>query len=173
GKHRFAVNKQPLDLTIVYKEGKLNYHLTGTDFYQEIKGSSLDSLQKYWSQDLVSENEIIYRGAYLAYKIFRNYGVDNLYNLTDEELDGIVKEETSKNYTEGYIKGVHDTDAFKILKVLAAKHNNLKLLRYSPFIRALAQFTWFNLPDESRNSLDAKIKASGNVLAVFPQSREF
>src|SRR5690606_9181788 len=46
GKHKFTVNKQPLDLTIIYKEGKLNYHLTGTDFYQEIKGSSLDSLQK-------------------------------------------------------------------------------------------------------------------------------
>ncbi|KOS07235.1 AAA family ATPase [Flavobacterium akiainvivens] len=173
GKHKFTVNKQPLDLTIVFKEGALNYHLTGTDFYQQIKGSSLDSLQKYWSQSLVSENDAIYRGAYLAYKIFKNYGAGNLYNLTDEALEAIVKEETSKNYTEGYVKGVHDADAFKILRVLVAKHNNLKLLQYAPATRALAQFAWFGLKEETRSSLNAKIKASGSVLAVFPQSGEF
>lgn len=173
GKHRFTVNKQPLDLTIVYREGVLNYHLTGTDFYQEIKGSSLDSLQKYWSQSLVSENELIYRGAYLAYKIFKNHGADNLYSLTDEALEGIVREETSKNYTEGYVKGVHDADAFKILKVLITRHNNLKLLQYAPATRALAQFAWFGLEGQIRAGLNAKIKASGSVLAVFPQSNEF
>mgnify|MGYP000935701575 CR=1 FL=1 len=173
GKHKFTVNKQPLDLTIIYKEGKLNYHLTGTDFYQEIKGSSLDSLQKYWVQDLVSENDTVYRGSYLAFKIFKKYGADNLYNMPDEELENIIKEETSKNYTEGYIKGVHDTDAFKILKVLVNKYSNLKLLRYSPSVRALAQFTWFSLAEEIRKQLNSKIKASGSVLSVFPQSNEF
>jgi hypothetical protein len=173
GKHRFAVNKQPLDLTIVYKEGKLNYHLTGTDFYQELSGSALDSLQKYWSQDLISENDTIYRGAYLAYKIFKTYGAARLYSLTDEELETIVKDETLKNYTEGYIKGVHDADAFKIVKVLITKHNDLKLLRYSPTVRAFAQFVWNSLPEEDRNAMNVKIKASGNVLAVFPESTEF
>src|SRR5690606_4214385 len=64
GNHRFAVNKQPLDLTIVYRNGRLNYHLTGTDFYQKLKSESLLSSQKYWNQELVSENENIYRGAY-------------------------------------------------------------------------------------------------------------
>lgn len=173
GKHKFAVNKQALDLTIVYKNGKLNYHLTGTDFYQEISRSSLSDLQKYWSQDLVSENDDIYRGAYLAYKIFQNQNASNLYKLTDEELDAIVKDETSKNYTEGYVKGVHDADAFKILKTLVSKHHNLKLLRFSPTTRAFAQFVWFGLDDDSRNNLNVKIKASGNVLAIFPNSREF
>ena len=173
GKHKFAVNKQPLDLTIVYRNGALNYHLTGTDFYQEIKDSSLDSLQNYWSQSLVSENEVIYRGAYLAYKIFKNYGGAYLYTLTNEALETIVKEETSKNYTEGYVKGVHDADTFKIIKVLVEKHNNLKLLQYTPATRAFAQFAWFSLEAERRKSLNAKIKASGSVLAVFPQSREF
>lgn len=173
GKHRFAVNKQPLDLTIVYKENKLSYHLTGTDFYQEIRGSSLDDLKKYWSQDLVSENDAIYRAAYLAYKIFTAYGAGYLSGLTGEQLEGIVKDETSKNYTEGYTKGVHDTDAFKILKVLITKHNSLKLLRYNPAVRAAAQFFWNNLPEDERSLLNSKIKASGSVLAVFPESTEF
>lgn len=173
GKHKFAVNRQPLDLTIVYKNGKLNYHLTGTDFYQELSGTSLESLQKYWSQDIVSENEEVYRGASLAYKIFRTYGADNLQNLTDEAIEAIVKEETSKNYTEGYVKGVHDADAYKILKVLVQKHSGLKLLRYSPSTRALAQFVWYSLPEEQQSLLNKKIKASGSVLAVFPESSEF
>jgi MoxR-like ATPase len=173
GKHRFAVNKQLLDLIIVYKENKLSYHLTGTDFYQEIKGSSLDDLKKYWSQDLVSENDAIYRAAYLAYKIFTAYGTGYLSGLTGEQLEGIVKDETSKNYTEGYIKGVHDTDAFKILKGLITKFNSLKLLRYSPAVRATAQFFWNNLAEEKRSLLNGKIKACGSVLSVFPLSTQF
>ncbi len=173
GKHKFAVNKQPLDLTIVYKDGKLNYHLTGTDFYQELKDNTLLASKKYWNQDLVSENEEIYRSAFLAYKIFSMHSPDSLYNLTDEDLQALVTEETSKNYTEGYVKGVHDADAFKILKVLVAKHNNLGLLRYNPAVRAFAQFFWNSMEEEVQSQLNKKIKASGSVLAIFPDSREF
>ncbi|MBE98797.1 DNA repair ATPase [Flavobacterium coralii] len=173
GKHKFAVNKQPLDLTIVYKDGSLQYHLTGTDFYQDIKDSTLLSSQKYWNQELVSENEHIYRSAFLAYKIFRNQNPQQLFEMEDSALQALVSEETSKNYTEGYVKGVHDADAFKILKVLAAKHHNLGLLRYAPATRALAQFFWYGMEDEARAKLNKKIKASGAVLSVFPNSREF
>lgn len=173
GKHKFAVNKQPLDLTIVYKNGTLNYHLTGTDFYQELKENNLEHSKKYWNQDMVSENEVIYRSAFLAYKIFRTHDANALYAMTDEALDGLIKEETSKNYTEGYVKGVHDADAFKIIKVLVSKHNNLKLLKYSPTVRAFAQFFWFTLPQEQQAVLNTKIKAAGNVMAVFPDSNEF
>ncbi|WP_417356156.1 DNA repair ATPase [Flavobacterium sp.] len=173
GNHRFAVNKQPLDLTIVYRNGRLNYHLTGTDFYQELKSESLLSSQKYWDQELVSENENIYRGAYLAYKIFRNYNPEELNDFTDEQLAKLVSDETSKNYTEGYVKGVHDADATKLLKVLVTKHHTLGLLRYSPVVRAYAQFFWYSLPEEQRNKLNSKIKAAGGVLSIFPNSTEF
>lgn len=173
GNHKFAVNKQPLDLTIVYKDGNLNYHLTGTDFYQELKSDTLLSSKKYWSQELVSENEKVYRAAFLAYKIFRNHTPEKLFGMTDEALETLVADETSKNYTEGYVKGVHDADAFKILKTLVAKHHNLGLLRYAPVTRAFAQFFWYGQEEESRNRLNGKIKASGGVLAIFPNSREF
>lgn len=173
GKHKFAVNKQPLDLTIVYKDGKLNYHLTGTDFYQELKDNALLASTKYWNQELVSENEEIYRSAFLAYKIFSMHSPGSLYNLTDEDLQALVTEETSKNYTEGYVKGVHDADAFKILKALVAKHNNLGLLRYNPAVRAFAQFFWNSMQEEVQGQLNKRIKASGSVLAIFPDSREF
>lgn len=173
GTHKFTVNKQPLDLTIVYRNGNLNYHLTGTDFYQELESETMLASKKYWSQELVSENNTIYRGAYLAYKIFRKNKPEELFNKEDEALKAIVAEEISKNYTEGYVKGVHDADAFKILKTLVAKHHNLGLLRYTPATRAIAQFFWYSLEDETRQVLNNKIKASGSVLAIFPNSKEF
>ena len=173
GKHRFAVNRQPLDLTIVYRDGNLNYHLTGTDFYQELKNETLLSSRKYWSQELVSENEQVYRSAFLAYKIFRHNDPETLFSMTDEELEALIADETSKNYTEGYVKGVNDADAFKLLKTLTEKHHSLGLLRYDPITRALAQFFWYSLQEEERAVLNKKIKASGGVLAIFPKSREF
>lgn len=172
GKHKFAVNKQALDLTIVYKDGSLKYHLTGTDFYQDLQNETLLLSRKYWNQDLVSENDKVYRSAYLAYKIFRAVPFEQLHLLSEEALLSVVNEETSKNYTEGYVKGVHDLDAFAILKTLIQKHNSLGLLRYSSEQRAFAQFFWHSLDKKEQSLLNDKIKASGEVATVFPNSRE-
>lgn len=173
GKHKFAVNKQALDLTIVFKEGKLNYHLTGTDFYQPLNSAVLDAGKKYWDQDLVSENDEIYRGSFLAFKIFKAQSIAALTAMTAERLGVLVAEETSKNYAEGYIKGVHDTDALLILKTLVEKHNALDMLRFDSQTRAFAQFFWHSLEEEKRNELNQKIKSAGEVLDIFPSSSAF
>ena len=173
GKHKFAVNKQNLDLTIVYKDGKLNYHLTGTDFYQPLKSDILNSGKKFWDQDLVSENDQIYRSSFLAYKIFKKYPVGDLTSMTPAQLQAVVVDETSKNYSEGYIKGVHDSDALLILKTLLEKHNALGMLRFDSRTRAFAQFFWQNLEDEKRLNLNQKIKSAGEVLETFPNSSQF
>ena len=172
GKHKFGVNKQPLDLTIVYKDDTLKYHLTGTDFYQTIEDKTLISSQKYWGQELISENQDVYRSSYLAYKLFINAS-ENLQNLSEEALLELVKNESSKNYSEGYIKGVHDEDAAKILKAIISKHYDLGLLRYEPATRALGQFFWNVLDNDTQTSWNQKIKASGEVLSVFPDSTEY
>ncbi|MEW7288938.1 DNA repair ATPase [Aquimarina sp. 2304DJ70-9] len=190
GKHKFGVNKQPLDLTIVYKDDTLAYHLTGTDFYQEINNEVLLQSQKYWDQELISENQEIYRSAYLAYKIFRQYHGEPVEAQTDlsnkkdfdkrsltmrseEQLLELVKSESSKNYAEGYIKGVHDVDAAKILKILATKDHDLGLLRFTPNTRAFAQYFWFSLDTEKQSYWNNTIKASGEVLDVFPDTSEY
>lgn len=173
GKHKFAVNRQALDLTIVFKEGKLNYHLTGTDFYQPLQNAVLDSGKKYWDQDLVSENEAIYRSSFLAYKIFKTHSISELSVMTTEKLQELVADETSKNYSEGYIKGVHDADALLILKTLLEKHNALGMLRFDSKTRAFAQFFWNNLEASKRESLNLKIKSAGEVLDIFPNSSQF
>ncbi|MHB0753893.1 DNA repair ATPase [Polaribacter sp. M15] len=170
GKHKFGVNKQVLDLTIVYKDKTLFYHLTGTDFYQEIENEVLLKSEKYWDQSFVSENENVYRSSYLAYRITQENNVEELYNLNDEEILNLVKSVASKSYTEGYTKGVHDLDAFKILKTFLVKENSLGLLKFQPKIRAFAQLFWHCLSEEKRTYYTDKIKASAEVLSFFPKS---
>lgn len=173
GKHKFAVNKQQLDLSIVFKDGALHYHLTGTDFYQPLVNDVLDSGKKYWNQDLISENEQVYRASFLAYKIFKNHATDQLLSMTTEQLQQLVTEETAKNYLEGYLKGVHDTDALLILKTFLEKHHTLGMLRFDSKTRAFAQFFWYNLDAEIRSNLNQKIKSAGEVLEIFPNSVQF
>ncbi|MGK0413754.1 MAG: hypothetical protein ACJA1B_001962, partial [Polaribacter sp.] len=170
GKHKFGVNKQVLDLTIVYKNKSLYYHLTGTDFYQEIDNEVLLKSEKYWNQSFVSENEEVYRAAYLAYRISQENSMEDLCNLNNEALLALIKSVASKSYTEGYTKGVHDLDAFKILKTFIEKETSLGLLRFSPKTRAFSQLFWRCLSEEKRIFYGDKIKASAAVLKVFPKS---
>lgn len=170
GKHKFGVNKQVLDLTIVYKDKSLSYHLTGTDFYQEIDNEVLLKSERYWNQPFVSENENVYRAAYLSYRITQENFIEDLYNLTDEALLILVKSVASKSYTEGYTKGVHDMDAFKILKTFIVKETSLGLLKFSPKIRAFSQLFWHCLSEDKRTFFSDKIKASAAVLKVFERS---
>ncbi|TVZ22330.1 ATPase family protein associated with various cellular activities (AAA) [Dokdonia sp. Hel_I_63] len=173
GKHKFGVNKQPLDLTIVLKDGALNYHLTGTDFYQELSNETLLASRHIWNQEFVSETSEVYRSAYLAYKLFNKLDKKTLLEAGDDALLAIVQEESRNDYAEGYVKGVHDVDASKILKVLVHKHNELGLLTYAPEIRAYAQYFWNSIEDSTKKTLDQTIKASGEVLQFFPDAKEY
>lgn len=173
GQHKFGVNKQVLDLTIVYKNDTLMYHLTGTDFYEEVSNPILLESRKYWNQELISENDTVYRAAYLAYKVFEKHGNDALLNKTKEELLTLVQTESSHLYSEGYIKGVHDVDASLVLHTLVHKHHELGILTYPPYIRAFAQYTWHSLDANKQQDLNKAIKTSGEVLKVFPNSNSY
>jgi len=168
GKHKFGVNKQTLDLTIVYREEALFYHLTGTDFYKEIKDANLAETKNLWDRELISESDTIYRGAYLAYSIYEEYGTEQLLTYNESKLKALVKEESSKRYTEGYVKGVHDVDAYHILTILKQKERDLGLLRFPSPIRAFAQFFWNCISKEEHTYYNTAIKASGEVLSAFP-----
>ena len=173
GKHKFGVNKQVLDLTIVYKDNKLFYHLTGTDFYEEVINETLLTSTKYWNQELVSENKTVYRSSYLAYKMFKNLSLQKLASASEAQLLKIIQEESSNLYAEGYVKGVHDIDASKILHVLIHKHQNLGLLTYNANVRAFAQYFWYSLTEEEQTKYNTAIKTSGEVLNYFPNSKEY
>ena len=173
GKHKFGVNKQPLDLTIVHHNQALQFHLTGTDFYQEFDNEEFAQSRALWNQEYVSETSSIYRASYLAFKLFNRFSENNLLPLSDEDLLKLVQEESRNDYSEGYIKGVHDVDAANILKTFVHKHHELGLLKYRPEIRGNAQYFWYSLTDDAKMELDITLKSAGEVLHYFPDSKEY
>jgi len=173
GKYKFGVNKQPLDLNIVTKNNALYFHLTGTDFYEKIENELLTASRHIWNQDLISENKEVYRSEYLAYKIQKKYGTKKLTQYNADALLLLVKKESGENYAEGYVKGVHDEDAYTLLDLLIKTETNLDLLKYKPSTRSNAQYFWQSLPLEEKTALNQQIKASGSVLEIFPESTEY
>jgi hypothetical protein len=85
-------------------------------------------------------------------------------------------------YAEGYVKGVHDADADKILATLLATHHAAGLLRYPPAARACgaAFWTWWKNAEPSaaegqpeaasspRLVMAAKLRAFGMMSELFP-----
>lgn len=150
-RHRFSVNTQEPDLTILPKENQLWLYLTGTDFREPIDNPQLADLQPYWSATLESESDSVYRAEYLAYSIIyaaskHQDGLD--YNIlksalsVPDKLDKIVRDFAAPRYKEGYEKGIHDHDAIAILKKLIPVGESADLLRYNPTARAIAAIFW-------------------------------
>ncbi|NOQ34978.1 MAG: AAA family ATPase, partial [Methylococcaceae bacterium] len=151
GKHRFSVNTQALDLTLINRQDSLVWHLIGTDFFEPIENEVLNDLQDYWEQALISETPQVYRAEYLAASVLYDseQGLNDL-NLTQlqqaNEQEGglleLVKQYATPRYQEGYEKGIHDVDACEILKPLLSIRDKVGLLRYTPENRALAMLLW-------------------------------
>ncbi|WP_373057577.1 DNA repair ATPase [Zunongwangia sp. H14] len=173
GNHKFGVNRQELDLSFVMKNGSLCYHLSGTDFYQELENEVLLNSRKYWNREFISENEEVYRAEYLAFRIYQKQEIIKLAKMDKQELLHLVREESSSNYSEGYIKGVHDEDAAGILEVLVQKRLELGILSFSSRVRAHGQYFWNSLEENVKSGYNNSIKASGQVLKYFPNTREY
>ena len=153
GKHRFSVNTQAVDLTIVPKEDELALHLSGTDYFDPIEDQRLVNLQAYWDQSLISETRHVYRAEYLAASMLQAAEVRtddlDLHKLnqakhSEEALLKLVKKFVSTRYQEGYEKGIHDHDAVKVLQTLLTIRDAAGLLRYPPKARAFALLFWVN-----------------------------
>ncbi len=157
-RHKFSVNTQELDLTLFPKEGVMNVHLTGTDFYEPIKNEDLDSLKAYWGLAVESETPQLYRAEYLAGSIIRaaqnqtdglTIEILNTALLDDNHLSKLVRDFATPRYKEGYEKGIHDHDATLLLKKLLPAIASADLLTFDPTSRALAQVFWASI--EQRN----------------------
>ncbi len=152
-RHKFSVNTQELDLTIIPRNEVLTLHITGTDYFEPLDSPELLALREYWEMALESESPHVYRAEYLAYLILQaaEANQDNL-DMTrlqaalhdDEALQTLIREFAAPRYREGYEKGIHDHDCALILKSLIPALQSADLLRYSPVSRALAQIFWAN-----------------------------
>ncbi len=203
GQHSFSVNQQPIELTTVVRNGCLNMHLTGTQFYQPLSDPSLDAACDLWEQPLPSESTDVYRGEYLAYCLFHElnawprrslHGPDSKTVSTESttalpvphaheylSLDASqqtewVRDQMQVRYNEGYVRGVHDRDAAKILTGLLAAQRSLGLLAYPPRLRSLSWFVWnHHVSQVDRSSIEQWIRSIAAVDRLIPnetQSRE-
>ncbi|MBC9718350.1 DNA repair ATPase [Streptomyces sp. TRM66268-LWL] len=139
GRHRFAVNTQPVDLTLVPHADGLAFALTGTDYRAPVADPAFADTRPFWDQTLVSETAGVYRAEYLAARLLDEHGPDA---LADADLPSLVRAAAEAAYDEGYERGVHDHDATAILGALLELHATAGLLRHSARARATAQIFW-------------------------------
>jgi MoxR-like ATPase len=161
-RHRFSVNKQSLDLSLLAKDGQMYVRLTGTDYEQAINNEQLNDLKPYWNIHLPSETDSLYRSEFLAYSILESAN-ENINSLdwatlksamgSQEQLANIVGEYASTRYKEGYEKGIHDFDATLILTKLLPAYENAGVFIYSPLSRGIACLFWANTQSEKQQQL--------------------
>ncbi len=182
GPFQFSVNTQPLELSMVNKNGRLYFHLGGTNFFEEVVNEEILHAKPVWEQILISENPDVYRAEFLAYVIFteaKENPVDSttlfeLYKLPFEKLLNLVQEKMATRFSEGYVKGVHDLDAARILQALIAMYENADLLRYDTISRACAMLFWsLQVSEEKKKTLHHQLKGAGYILQVFPNTDAF
>lgn len=149
GRHRFAVNTQPFDLTLVPAGERLAFALTGTDYRAPVTDPAFEATRPYWEQLLPSESAAVYRGEHLAARLLAEQGAERLAALADDELALLVRESAAEAYDEGYTRGVHDEDATAILRALLRLYAEAGLLRHEPAVRAAAQLFWAYGTDEA------------------------
>lgn len=181
GKHKFSVNSQQLDLTLLPKDDGLYRHLIGTDYYEVIESEELLALQPYWQQALVSENDKVSRFEYLAFQIIQDaehsrngLSLEKLYALVSEpqSLNKLVREYVAERYQEGYEKGIHDADTSALLQAMLPVHQQAGPLRYSPKGRALAVLFWqFAGHTKQQQQIWQSQAASAAILAKTLHSR--
>ncbi|MGC1481819.1 MAG: DNA repair ATPase [Chthoniobacterales bacterium] len=156
GEHHFNVNTQPVELTVLERDDSLELHLTGTRLFEEIEDEEIAELRPVWSLDVVSESPSVYRAEYLAHQV-----LGELEDVTPESVQAFM----SPRYAEGYVKGVHDHDAFKILEALVEIHRSIGLMRVHPEARALAVTAWQLHPDEN---LGRQLASFGAARSLYP-----
>lgn len=173
-RHRFSVNTQPLDLTLLPRGDQLAIHLTGTDFMEPIDNPELTALKPFWSVALESESPDLYRGEYLAGQML-DAAMDQREDLTLEKLQQLaqdpedlakaVREFAAPRYRDGYEKGIHDHDATLILKALLGLQRDAGTLIYPPAARALA-FDFWAQRDAASEEWVARIRNARGIDAL-------
>lgn len=175
GKHRFNVNSQPLDLTVVVRDDAPFFHLTSTQYFDPITDEAYLATREVWAQEVVAESTEVYRGEYLAWQLMqhaesgRGPALDQVMAMPEEARLTWVQEFMAGRYQEGYAKGIHDVDGARIFHVLASTHIALQRARYHPVARALGAVFWCRFcAADVRKLWSAKLAGFGERNRLFP-----
>jgi hypothetical protein len=189
GKHHFNINTQPLELTVVNRDGVQHVHLTSTKYFEAITDEAFLATRDVWDQEVVSENRDVYRAEYLAWQMLKSIGAPSTASarsneagreagapslaealaLSEDKRLAFVQEFMGARYQEGYTKGIHDLDGAKIFHALLTTHHALQFARFSPTARACAVVYWNRFcPPETRTLWSAKLNAFAERNKLFP-----
>ncbi|WP_017620690.1 DNA repair ATPase [Nocardiopsis gilva] len=190
GRHRFAVNTQPIDLTLVPHEGRMAVSITGTDYRAPVLDAGFQATRRFWDRLVVSESAEVYRAEYLATSILatsilamaeagaEGLSLDALRAAAAQSEAGgdsaaggllaLVRGVAESRYHEGYERGVHDHDAARILDVLLRLRTDAGLLRYPSASRSAAQLFWaFGAETEQRSAWRTRASSLARAREVF------
>ncbi len=171
GAHYFTINRQPLELSLLPREGKLWFHLSGTRYFEAVDDPRLGGLEAYWDRESPAESPAVYRAEWLAWALVNDLiarGNGALEAFAAAELPAqtaTVQEFMAGRFQEGYSRGVHDQDAALIAGPLAGMRLGLGLLRFSPAARALGLLFWDSWTEKT--ALAATLRATGRARTLF------
>ncbi|NYI96662.1 hypothetical protein HNR12_002939 [Streptomonospora nanhaiensis] len=185
GRHRFAVNTQPLDLTLVPADGTMALAVTGTDFRAPVTDPDFLATRALWERTLASESPAVYRAEYLAVAVLTaaesGAGPASLADLERAAAeDGtpppgllrLVRAAAEERYDEGYERGVHDHDAALILAALLRLYAGADLLRHPAPARAAAQLFWaYGAAEADRAAWTTRAVSLARARAAFGTAR--
>ncbi|MFE0463217.1 DNA repair ATPase [Kitasatospora sp. NPDC058965] len=144
GRHRFAVRREPVELTLQPDGDGLAFLVTGTGYRRAAQLPQLLTGREFWTQPLVSESPALYRAEYLAAAL--------LPTATAEPLLDQVRRAAERAYDEGYERGVHDHDAALLLAALLRLRGAAGLLEHPGEVRAAAQLFWAHGAPQDRRA---------------------
>jgi hypothetical protein len=160
GRHRFAVRREPVELTLRPEGDSLAFLITGTGYRRAAHLPHLLEHPEFWTQPLVSESPRLYRAEYLAAAL--------LPDVTGEPLDDQVRRAAARAYDEGYERGVHDHDATLILDALLRLRAGAGLLAHPAQPRAAAQLFWAHgTTDAQRAAWQRRARSLARARAHF------
>ncbi|PYC79968.1 DNA repair ATPase [Streptomyces tateyamensis] len=142
GRHRFAVRREPVELTLQPDGEGLAFLVTGTGYRRPAELPQLLAGREFWTQPLVSESPQLYRAEYLAAALLPSITPLPVPSLAPRPLLDQVRQAAERAYDEGYERGVHDHDAALILAALLRLREAAGLLEHPAELRAAAQLFW-------------------------------
>ncbi|MEM8734058.1 MAG: AAA family ATPase, partial [Planctomycetota bacterium] len=87
---------------------------------------------------------------------------------TDTKMD-LVRTEMQSRHDEGYSRGVHDSDAVKILNTLIDMSSRLGLQRFAPSTRGIARMVWMAMVSKgTRQAISKWVQGYSEVQRVLP-----
>ncbi|HLD64855.1 MAG TPA: AAA family ATPase, partial [Pseudomonas sp.] len=176
-RHRFSVNTQELDLTLMPRGDQLYLHLTGTEYLEPLRNAELEALRDYWQAALESESPSLYRAEYLAGEVLaaadaRREGLDldqlKLQLAQPETLLKTLRDFAAPRYKDGYEKGIHDHDAALILGQLLPLRESAGLLVFGALPRGVAALCWSRLQArEDAGQWPERARTSQHIQQLF------